>query len=292
MTRQGYDIIGDIHGNAKPLRALLKQMGYRERQGVFGHLKRHAIFVGDILNRGLEIREAVAIVRPMVDAGNATLLLGNHEIYALYHHFNADESSPFAAKARHHLAETLWQYRKAEAEWSDVLEWFSQRPLWFEKEGLRVVHACWNRKAMLPLKGRRLKPDDLRSPTSRRFQAMRTLLEGPSITAPFTLTPEEKPRSFRIKWWLSGDGTWKNCGFPEQSGLPEKKLPQLVLKSFSPYPVNSSPVFFGHYGFLKKIELVAPNLACVDMGVAKGGPLAAYRWNGERVLRKDRFEWV
>jgi hypothetical protein len=37
----GYDIIGDIHGYAEPLKALLAKLGYRERGGAwraFGRL--------------------------------------------------------------------------------------------------------------------------------------------------------------------------------------------------------------------------------------------------------------
>jgi hypothetical protein len=37
---------------------------------------------------------------------------------------------------------------------------------------------------------------------------------------------------------------------------------------------------------------LAPNVACVDYSVAKGGRLAAYRWDGEHALRADRFVTV
>jgi len=292
MKRPGYDIIGDIHGNVKPLRALLKQMGYKERGRVFAHPRRRAIFVGDILNRGPEIRGAVQLVRSMVENGSAILLLGNHELYALYNHSFPDETDSFATKARRHLAETLWQYRKNETEWNDTLEWLSHRPLWFAEPGLHIVHACWDLGAMRPLKGRRLKPDDFYSLTSRRFLALRRILEGPNLVAPAAMTPESKPRSFRVKWWLDAQSTWANCGYPAQSDLPPTLLPWLVRRRFSLHSPKFPPTFFGHYGFLKKIDLIKPNLACVDMGCVKGGPLVAYRWNGERELAKERFEWV
>lgn len=292
MKRPGYDIIGDIHGNVKPLRSLLKQMGYKERAVGWKHPRRHAIFVGDILNRGPEIRESLRLVRAMVEAGSATLLLGNHELYALYNHAFPDETDPFAAKARRHLSETIWQYRKNETEWHDALEWLSHRPLWFAEPGLRVVHACWDLGAMRSLKGRRLKPDDFHSLTGRRFLALRRILEGPNLTAPSEITPEGKPRSFRVKWWMDSQSTWANCGYPEQPALPSTLLPWLVRRRFSLHAAKFPPTLFGHYGFLKKIDLIQPNLACVDMGAAKGGPLVAYRWKGERILDRTHFEWV
>lgn len=39
--------------------------------------------------------------------------------------------------------------------------------------------------------------------------------------------------------------------------------------------------------------LLASNIACLDYSVAKpGGRLAAYRWDGEQELKKERFVWV
>lgn len=42
-----YDIIGDIHGHADALAALLQSMGYRETGGAWRQPERQAIFVGD-----------------------------------------------------------------------------------------------------------------------------------------------------------------------------------------------------------------------------------------------------
>ena len=36
-------------------------------------------------------------------------------------------------------------------------------------------------------------------------------------------------------------------------------------------------------------ELLAPNVACVDWSVAKGGFLYAYRWDGEQQLQSENF---
>jgi hypothetical protein len=69
---QGYDIVGDIHGHAEPLRRLLEKLGYVENDGVFRHRERKMIFVGDFVDRGPEQREVLRIARSMCDAGVAS----------------------------------------------------------------------------------------------------------------------------------------------------------------------------------------------------------------------------
>ena len=72
-----YDIIGDIHGHADALKALLSDLGYRERDSAWRHPDRQAIFVGDFIDRGPKQIETVATVRAMVDAGSAQAVMGN-----------------------------------------------------------------------------------------------------------------------------------------------------------------------------------------------------------------------
>ena len=76
---QGYDLIGDIHGCGLTLIDLLEQMGYSKRNGVYQHPKRKVVFLGDIVDRGPNIRLASHIVRDMVEAGHADIVMGNHE---------------------------------------------------------------------------------------------------------------------------------------------------------------------------------------------------------------------
>src|SRR6476620_11561314 len=63
-----YDVIGDIHGHAEELRTLLRQLGYEERNGGYVAEGRNAVFVGDFIDRGPAIREALQIARAMVTA--------------------------------------------------------------------------------------------------------------------------------------------------------------------------------------------------------------------------------
>ena len=45
-----YDIIGDIHGHAAELKALLEKLGYREQDGAYRHPDRRAVFLGDFID--------------------------------------------------------------------------------------------------------------------------------------------------------------------------------------------------------------------------------------------------
>jgi hypothetical protein len=81
-----YDIIGDIHGHADKLEALLRTLGYRDTAGAWRHPDRQAIFVGDFIDRGPAQVRSVQIVRRMVDAGVALAVMGNHELNAIAWH--------------------------------------------------------------------------------------------------------------------------------------------------------------------------------------------------------------
>src|SRR6266550_4021242 len=86
MRNNKHDIIGDIHGHADTLRALLEKLGYAEHDGAYRHPERTVIFMGDFIDRGPKIREVLQIVRAMMDAGTARAVMGNHEYNAICFH--------------------------------------------------------------------------------------------------------------------------------------------------------------------------------------------------------------
>jgi hypothetical protein len=55
------------------------------------------------------------------------------------------------------------------------------------------------------------------------------------------------------------------------------------------YPSDAPPMFFGHYWLTGQPEPQAPNVACLDYSVGRGGDLVAYRWDGEATLETDKF---
>jgi len=55
-------------------------LGYEQKGGVYGPPDRHAIFVGDLIDRGPAIREVMEIVAAMLRAGGAQIVMGNQGI--------------------------------------------------------------------------------------------------------------------------------------------------------------------------------------------------------------------
>ncbi|NLY64918.1 MAG: metallophosphoesterase, partial [Alcaligenaceae bacterium] len=78
-----YDLIGDIHGYAQPLKQLLSKLGYTEKNGYWQHPERKVIFLGDFIDRGPEQIEAVLIAKAMVENNAALAVMGNHEFNAV-----------------------------------------------------------------------------------------------------------------------------------------------------------------------------------------------------------------
>ena len=54
-------------------------------------------------------------------------------------------------------------------------------------------------------------------------------------------------------------------------------------------PVEGAPILFGHHWFSGTVKVESHKVACLDWSAAKGGPLVAYRWNGESELTDDRL---
>ena len=71
-----FDIIGDVHGCASELDALLGKLGYVDGVHPEG---RTAVFVGDLVDRGPDSPGVLRRVMAMVKSGNALCVPGNHE---------------------------------------------------------------------------------------------------------------------------------------------------------------------------------------------------------------------
>ncbi|MET9898650.1 polynucleotide kinase-phosphatase [Streptomyces sp. NPDC006446] len=71
-----FDIVGDIHGCASELEALLGKLGYVDGAHPEG---RTAVFVGDLVDRGPDSPGVLRRVMSMVGSGNALCVPGNHE---------------------------------------------------------------------------------------------------------------------------------------------------------------------------------------------------------------------
>jgi protein phosphatase len=82
-----FDMIGDVHGCAAELRALLERLGYEpnlEQGGALTHpAGRKAIFLGDLVDRGPDVPGVLRMAMAMASAGSALVVPGNHDVKLL-----------------------------------------------------------------------------------------------------------------------------------------------------------------------------------------------------------------
>ena len=96
-----YTFIGDVHGQAPTLRALLQKLGWTNRNGQLKPRGReHLVFVGDLIDRGSRNLQTVEIVRELVEQGDATCVMGNHEFNAVHFHTEHPSGSGQYLRAR------------------------------------------------------------------------------------------------------------------------------------------------------------------------------------------------
>jgi hypothetical protein len=315
-----YDIIGDVHGQADALAALLRQMGYREHNGAWRHSGRQALFVGDFIDRGPKQVEAVMIVRRMIDAGSALAVMGNHDFNAIAwylpdpanpgDYLRPHFSSGGGKRNRQQHAKFLGEVEDRPSLHKEIIDWLLSLPLWLDLPEVRVVHACWHErfiKYLTPrlLPGARLSAelmqdatrepaseDERDSPDPTIFKAVEMLLKGMEITLPGGRGFTDKsglPRSrARVRWWASGPVTYRRAVLIEErlrEALPDLPIPRRLPTC----QVTGKPAFFGHYSFAGSPRLLLPQIACVDYGAGHRGPLCAYRWDGETTLTANHF---
>ncbi len=149
------DFIGDIHGHADELEALLLKLGYKKNDDVYSHPNRKVLFVGDYIDRGPKIRETLEIVKAMVDSDNAMALMGNHEYNALCFHrqdTNGGHLRKHSIKNIKQHYKTLEQFQNKQKEYEDYLDWFKTLPLYYETDTFKAVHACWDNDNIAYLK--------------------------------------------------------------------------------------------------------------------------------------------
>jgi protein phosphatase len=76
-----FDIIGDVHGCFDELKTLLEKLGYSvDGDHVTPPEGRKAVFVGDLVDRGLKIPQVLRLVMKMVEQGTALCVPGNHDM--------------------------------------------------------------------------------------------------------------------------------------------------------------------------------------------------------------------
>ncbi|MGY0215909.1 metallophosphoesterase [Endozoicomonadaceae bacterium StTr2] len=308
----GFDLIGDIHGCGNALCYLLQRLGYQKRHGVWQHPERQAIFVGDIVDRGPRVREALYIVRNMVEAGAAQIVLGNHEFNLLCYLTRSRDGKADSWLRQHNprstrqVQETLDQFEHHQPELQAYLRWLSTLPLFLEFEHFRVVHACWDNTMINRFRqqygGNRMTESFLHAsaqPGSFEWQLADRLLRGIDLPLPdgVSITGHDgiERHSFRACFWKEQPASYRELVF-QPDPLPEKlaseAVPEKVLEKIPHYSHREKPLFIGHYWRSGKPRLIRPNIACLDYSAVKYGKLVAYRMNHEAQLQPEHFLWV
>jgi hypothetical protein len=295
-----FDIIGDVHGHATLLKKLLKSMDYRKTSSGYAHPERKAVFVGDFINRGPEIRLTLQMIRKMTENGNALAILGNHEVNAILGRLKDQQKIPLLKKESIRtlsLVQSLEQFRSFPGEWKDHVKWMRSLPLFLDLDNIRIVHASWDEKNIEILRkelpeGKKLKwvfRNLVVSPKSSLSQAILQTTRGIHHILPSDIAIFDNRRRirhfYRMKWWEEPAGlTFQQNSFEDRFTLPEYTIPPEIVPSITPYPMDAPPVFFGHYSRENGPFVIRHNLCCVDSWVTGTGKLAAYRWDGEKEL--------
>ena len=273
MKFEGYDIIGDIHGEFWLLCDLLKKLGYSDNNFDcrFTHPTRKVIFLGDYIDRGECPLETVWLVRQMVECGSAIALMGNHEFNAIMAHdgFRKLPETDVHYRLHSFLKEKLPKL------YDNMIDWFKTLPICFVADGLATVHACWDENLLSELREKGIITESntinewvyekYNNDTSVRLP-LKSMLKGKEEKLPKGITFIDKDGNVRnnrrIPWWETYE---------------EKDL-----------------AFCGHYWMKADApKILSDKVACVDYSACKGGFLCAYRYNvGDTSVKDDRFVWV
>lgn len=315
---EGYDVIGDVHGDLRKLEGLLELLGYRCRDGVWQHPTRLAVFVGDLVDRGPEQVRTVQTVRAMVEAGSGLMVLGNHEFNAMAWTVPNPDPQRHGEFVRRHKdanreqhAAFLDQVGEGGPQHHRILAWFYTLPLWLElslgDSRLRVVHACWHDESMVGLLPYLTETGALTlagvvagRTAGPAHDCLEVLLKGPEVhmngrVYVMAKAKYPKPRYHaRRRWWRHEATTLDEVGLvpdtcTELDGSPFRPLEAVPVPDGPTYR-DEVPLIVGHYwASPDEIELYSPYVACVDYSAAAGGPLVAYRWDGERQLDSGKY---
>jgi protein phosphatase len=142
----GFDIIGDVHGCADELEALLRTLGYgvtwpAEKAAlptVTTPAGRRAVFVGDLVDRGPRTPDVLRIAKAMVDAGTAFAVNGNHD-RKLFRWLDGRD-----VKIAHGLAQSIAQLSGESEDFRKTIRDFLEElhsHVWLDRGRLVVAHA-------------------------------------------------------------------------------------------------------------------------------------------------------
>lgn len=303
------DFVGDIHGHAAALEALLRQLGYRETAGAWRHPDRHMVFVGDFIDRGPEQLRTIDMVRRMMDAGSARAVMGNHEFNATaWATQDPERPGKFlrvrGSKNRMQHQVFLDAVGNDSELHREVVGWFKTLPLWLEIGGVRVVHACWHPPMQALLAPHldvenRLTEEGWLAATRKgtdAFKAAEILLKGMEVSLPDGVTFFDEDgierRRTRTKWWDVSADTYRAAAIVDET--TRGRMPDTIMPASDRVPgAGDAITMIGHYWLKSAVPyLTSARVACLDFSVARGGLLASYAYDGEPELDLSKMTSV
>jgi len=260
--------IGDVHGCAKTLAALLArpELGRDDRLW----------FVGDLVNRGPRSHETL---RRVVDLGErASVVLGNHDVHLL---------GRAAGVIDRGKLDTLDDLLEA-PDCDELVGWLSGRRLLLRGDGLLMVHAGlladWD-----PVEAER---------RAARVEATIASADRDLYLAAFRADSDVGPVSPAIDWQVVEDlrvftlmRTVDERGTPtyDYTGtlaeLPPHRLPWFDLPGCGRQGLR---VVCGHWAALGLY--VRDDVLALDSGCAWGGPLSACRLEDGRIVQVENLD--
>jgi hypothetical protein len=242
--------------------------------------------------------------------------MGNHEFNAIAWYlpngrdFLRPHSGERGKRNRHQHAAFLREMEDNPQLHKETIAWFLSLPLWLDLPELQIIHACWHSRYMdylAPmLKPGALLSDDLMSaatlhpevesekdsPEPSIFKAVEMLVKGMEIPLPQGSSFRDEDgiarTRVRARWWDDEATTYRRAALVEDS--LRKELPELPIPSHLHRVRRAGkPLIIGHYWLTGTPQLLSKKIACVDYSAGKGGPLCAYRWDGESSLDAGHF---
>ena len=126
----------------------------------------------------------------------------------------------------------------------------------------------------------------------RVYQAIEIVCKGPEVTLPDEcFLPgqgrKESTRSPGAVVAAAGQDLPRRC---HRAAGNEDRIPNVPLPAeWKGRPYSGRRYLFGHYWFSGQPAVISPQFACVDYQCRQGGPLLAYRFDGESVLASERW---
>lgn len=288
-----FDIIGDVHGRYQTLINLLETLGYQQIDDIWQKPGHKAVFVGDLIDKGENPAGVLRLVRAMVEAGHAQMVVGNHELNWVRdaHAFQQTPSQFVQATRQHHDRRRLVEAFAAEEQGLEDLlahfQWLREQPLYLELEDCRVVHAWWHEASIHHLKamGLRCLDDATMAAYEDTYSSTYFALDRVVAGCEHTMRAQASRSAFRtnrrrVRWW------------PKDVALihSAEMVPSLAREVG--YSRSSAPVFFGHYAMTGTPVRLGPNVACLDYAAAYHGVLMAYTHKPGTPLQSSNFTWV